>query len=140
MHRVQTSRHAGGPLLTVVLAATVAVTACQSGDQAGSEPDAQPASASAVHGEAPADTPDATEMEVGYACADDKSFTIALAGEDEILITIDGEEHTLARQTSHAGFLFTNDDIQLYTQGREASVEIGGERVFADCEAQGHPQ
>jgi membrane-bound inhibitor of C-type lysozyme len=140
MHRVQTSRQARGPLFTIALAATAALAACQSGDQAGSETDAQPASASAVHGEAPADTAQATEVEVGYACADDKSFTIALAGQDEILITIDGEKHTLARETSHAGFLFTNDDIMLYTQGREASVEIGGEPVFTDCEAQGHPQ
>jgi len=79
-------------------------------------------------------------MEVGYACADDKTFTIAFAGQDELLITIDGETHTLARRTGHTGMLFSNDDVIFRGEGREGSVMIGGVPTFTDCEAQGHSQ
>ena len=141
MHRIQTNRYARGPLLTVVLAAA-AVTACQSDDQAGSEPGAPAAEASAAH-EAPSTAaPHSTAdeaMEVGYQCADGKSFTVAFMSPEEIRITIDGETSSLARTAGHR-LLFTGDNVVFYSEGREASVEIDGVPAFTDCEAQGHPE
>lgn len=140
-------RHTTTTVLWLALAAASASAACQ-GDQQTETAEARPAAdapaaGSAVHAEQPSEPPHATAeetMEIGYACADDKTFKIAFAGPDELLVTIDGEAHTLARSSGHAGMLFSNDDIVFYGQGREASVEIGGEPTFIDCEAAGHPE
>lgn len=138
-------RYTSTTVLWLALAAASAGAACQSDQQAETAAAAAdaPAAGSAVHAEQPSEAPHATAeetMEIGYTCADEKTFEIAFAGQDELLITIDGESHKLARSAGHAGMLFSNDDIVFYGQGREASVEIGGEPTFMDCEAAGHPQ
>ena len=144
MNKEYAGRHATHFVLWLTLVAAVGSAGCRGDQQTQAEPAPEPAAgASAVHG-APAasEAPHSTAreaMEVGYACADDKAFTIAFSGSDEIQITIDGETHTLTRTSGHTGLLFSNDDIVFYSQGREGSVEIGGVPTFTDCEAQGHP-
>jgi len=153
MHSERTQHRTTIVLLGLTLAAAGTITACQGDRQQGDQPDAAAsaapgakapsARASAVHGEPPSEAPHATAaetMEIGYECADAKTFSIAFAGPDEILITIDGQAHTLVRTSGHTGMLFSNDDIVFYSKGREASVEVGGEPTFIDCVAQGHPE
>lgn len=143
MNRRTTRHHRTNGLLTLILAA-VGVSAACGGDQQTEAAASEPPSteASAVHGEQPPEPPQARDVEamkVGYTCADDKSFTISLAGEDAVVITIDGEAHTLALTEGHSGRVFSGDGIVVSSQGREASVQIDGEPAFTDCQAQGHP-
>lgn len=156
MQKMQPRSRTVNPALWLALAAAGTAVACQGDQQPGdqqpeaaatAEPEAaataEPvARGSAVHGEQPAEPPHATAeetMEIGYACADDKTFTIAFAGKDQLLVRIDGEAHTLDRTEGHVGMLFSKDDIVFMGQGREASVEIDGVPTFVDCQAQGHP-
>ena len=129
-------------VLLIGLGAAIGLTGCGGGEAAADAADGtnvQPGTASAIH-ERPSDAEHAAAMEVAYTCADDETFTISFAGQEQIHITLDGETQVLERTAGHMGMLFANDDIVFYSRGREASVEVGGEPVRTDCVAQGHPE
>lgn len=150
MKRMSSDRRTGGSsalhiLAALAVGAAALLTACQSGEQAVAEAALEDGaeastSGSAVHEQPENETFSAASMEVGYTCADDKSFSILFAGEDQIHITIDGEMQILTRDAGHTGLLFSSDDVVFYSKGREASVEVGGEPTFTDCVAEGHPE
>lgn len=145
MQRTQIGRLAGGSSPLHVLAALIAVgaavtsTACQSGERTEAGADDSGA-VSAVHEQPDSVAITAASMEVAYACADDKTFSIMFAGQDQIHITFAGEMRILTRAEGHTGQLFSNDEIVFFSQGREASVEVGGVPTFTDCVAEGHPE
>jgi membrane-bound inhibitor of C-type lysozyme len=137
--RIDRSRSARGAW--IVLAA-VAVAACQNGGETASESPEAASEGAPMAQEGTPDAPHSTAaeaMEVGFACADGKTFQVAFLGKDEVRITIEGETHTLARTAGHTGLLFSDGNIVYFGQGREANVEIDGRPAYTDCKAQGHP-
>jgi len=122
MRRIPSGRLAGGSIplrgvaTIIVIGAAATVTACQSSEQteAGAEASGE---VSAIHEPPESEAHAAATMEVGYTCADDKTFSIAFAGQDQIHITFDGETQILSRTAGHTGLLFTNDDIVFFSRG-----------------------
>lgn len=74
-----------------------------------------------------------------YECADDRSFTLTmLDGAERARIEIDGETHDLEAAPTDAGMGYVGGEIEFRGMGTAATVNVGGETVFVDCEATGH--
>lgn len=110
---------------------SAAAQAEQSGDGAGAMPN--------PHG--------ATEMpgqggvtRITYACADGKSFQLAMyEGSGKADLVMGEETVSLAREQSGSGMKFSDGTWVFHGKGPEALVDRNDERVYSDCKASGHP-
>ncbi len=132
-----------------VLATLMVVAACgaEQGDEAGATTAAEMQEAEGGAG-AMQNPHGATAMpgqggvtRITYACADGKSFQLALhEGTGQADLVMGDETVVLAATPAGSGMKFTDGTWVFHGKGPEALVDKGEERVFTDCKASGHPQ
>ncbi len=134
-------------LSSLALAGLVALAAC-GGSDSGASQDTEQAPVAAQdaggmanpHGDAAAMPGQAGVTRITYKCADEKSIQLALyEGSGKADLVMEGETVTLAAETTGSGMNFTDGTWSFRGKGPEALVMKGGETVFADCKAAGHP-
>jgi membrane-bound inhibitor of C-type lysozyme len=71
---------------------------------------------------------------VSYACDAGKRFSVTYhPSGDTALIEINQMRFALRRETSASGVRYSCDVLTLWTQGREAMLEMEGARAYSNC-------
>lgn len=73
-----------------------------------------------------------------YECAEGGFTLMLLDGASRARIELDDGTHDLEASPSDDGMGYVGDGIEFMGRGTAATVSLGGETVYTECEASGH--
>jgi membrane-bound inhibitor of C-type lysozyme len=139
--------HRYGKIGLLALAGLFVLGACGRSEETETGATASGAAAGTEAAQLPEGHPDIGAMEmpaavtrIGFECADQATFELAMfEGTERARLTIGEEVHELERQEVASGMSYSDGSLTLHGKGMDAYVEKDGERILSDCKAAGHP-